>query len=62
MYILWNSRLGGWFTYAGNYSSDRKLAKVFERADALSIATKHKNNGFSEYGLLPIAIADLEAL
>lgn len=62
MYILWSGRMGGWLTASGTYASQMKEAKTFGREAMLIMCRRHMNNGFAEFGLIPIAVADLEEL
>lgn len=60
MYVLWSGKMQGWFTTSGNYSNDLDQAQRFERTAALVFARKHKTQG--AHGMLPVALADLEAI
>lgn len=61
-YYLWSTRLSGWFTAGGTYTSDPKQAKIYTHAEAIKQARIHYRNGMSEYGLLPISIEDLDVI
>lgn len=61
-YIVWSTRMQGWWSVAGNTSSDIKQAKSFGRTAALAFCQKHMNNGLSEFGLLPICLDDLRGM
>lgn len=57
MYYLYSGRNQGWLTRSGTYSSDPAEARNFERADALAMCRRHKNQG--GYQLLPVREEDL---
>lgn len=59
-YVVWSTRGQGWWTHAGNTSTDFTQAKHFGRAAAMAFCAKHRSA--TGYGLLPIAMSDLEAL
>lgn len=58
-YILWSTRANGWMTRGATYVSDRTKAKIFEEDEAFDQCRLHRNNGYSELGLLPVAINDI---
>lgn len=59
-YLLWSPKMQGWMTPAGNYSTDQAEALILLRTDAILYCRKHKAS--DRYGLLPISLADLEAM
>lgn len=59
MYLLWSARNQGWLTHYATYSTDRAEASSFDREEALALCRKHKENS---YVLLPVAVADMEAI
>lgn len=61
-YLLWSPRMQGWWTNAGNVSSDIKQAKQMGRNAAIAFSMKHMNNGLSQFGFLPVALDDLLAM
>lgn len=61
MYVLWSTRSGGWLTKGGTYSSEFASAEQFTYEKALDRCKIHKG-GMAQYGLLPVAVAILEAL
>lgn len=56
MYLLWSTKLHGWFTASGTYSSERKDAKFFDHTAMLQICRRQMNNGLDEFGMLPISL------
>ena len=60
MYHLFSPRSSGWLTEAGNYSSDVTQARTLPRDEALALASRHKSD--AGYQLIPVAVADLEAV
>lgn len=60
MYLLWSTKLSGWFTKSGTYSSDREQAREFSHAEMLRFCRAQLNNGLSEFGMLPVSIDVLE--
>lgn len=61
-YLLWSGRLMGWYTRGGVYTSTRADAAVLPRSEALILAQRHYKNGMSEFGLIPVPLADLEEI
>jgi hypothetical protein len=59
-YYLYSTRNQGWFTGSGTYSTDITQAQTCARTDAIALARKHKTQG--GYQLLPVAVADMEAI
>jgi hypothetical protein len=60
MYLLWSGKMQGWLSTAGNYVSDMEQALRTDRETALGYCRKHKSQ--AGYQLLPVALADLEAV
>lgn len=56
-FILWHTRNGGWLTDGATYSSDRSAAKQFPHSEAMRYARAQYRNGFSEFGVIPIALS-----
>lgn len=61
-YLIWSTKNSGWWTDAGNTSSDRKLAKTLGRNAAIAFCARHMADGLSEFGLLPIREDDLAGM
>lgn len=59
MYLLWSTKLSGWFTASGTYSSDRADAKFFDHTAMLQACRRQMNNGMSEFGFLPVSLDTL---
>ena len=60
MYYLWSTTMHGWFSRSSTYTSDFTEAQHFERAEAIAMAKKFKQE--AGYTLLPIADADLKEI
>lgn len=60
-YVLWSTRAGGWLTAGAQYSSELSEAERFTHAKALDRCKIHRG-GLSQFGLVPVAIEDLEVL
>lgn len=59
IFYLWSGRMSGWLSPGGTYVSRLSDARRFDEAEAFEYAKLHYNNGYSEYGLLPIREDDL---
>lgn len=59
-YALWSAKLQGWMSRTGTYDSRLSEAQRYSRTDAIIFARKQK--GDETFGLLPIALDDLEAI
>jgi len=53
-YYLWSTRLSGWATNAGTYTSDRHSAVLLSHADAIERCKVHRGMG-GEFGLVPVS-------
>lgn len=58
-YNLFNARASGWLTSGGVYTSERKDAQRFTHEKAIDMCKVHYNNGFTEFGLIPVLCSDL---
>ena len=54
-FYLWSAKLSGWYTEGGSYVSDRKKATLVSKSQMIKICRVHMNNGFNEFGLLPVS-------
>lgn len=54
-FYLWSAKLGGWYSDSGTYHSDRRKATLVSRKKMLDMCRVHMNNGFNEFGLLPVS-------
>lgn len=61
-HILWSGRMAGWLSPSGNYISVLKDARIFSYEEAIEYCVVHYKNGFAEFGLLPIALEDLDKI
>lgn len=59
-FYLWSGRMQGWLSPGGTYVSQLSAARSFTESEAFDYCRMHYNNGFSEYGLFPIRVSDLE--
>lgn len=60
MYILWNTRVGGWFAPGGTYISDHRAAQQFSREDATLRIKRSFSKHDSSFGLIPVPVVLLE--
>lgn len=59
IYYIASLKLSGWFSKSGQYTTDVKEAKEFDRIEALIFCQKQKNGGNS---VIPVRKEDLEEL
>jgi hypothetical protein len=57
---LFSTRLHGWMSRHGNYTSDVKEARVFPLAEALAMCHRHKDG--TGVTLIPVRVRDMEQL
>lgn len=53
-FVLWSTKLQGWQTRQGTYSSDVEDARVYAAPDACAACAKHYNRHGAEFGLIPV--------
>lgn len=53
-FILWSTRLNGWQTRQGTYSSNAEDAREYQVADACAACAKHYDQHGAEFGLIPV--------
>jgi len=61
-FYLWSTRAQGWLSPGGHFTNQMSDARVFDEAEAFDYCKVHYKNGFSEYGLLPIRLNDLQRI
>lgn len=61
-YLLWSGRLNGWLSNAGTYVSGANDAREFSHAEAIEYCKRHYNTGAVLYGLLPVAVSDVNTI
>jgi hypothetical protein len=61
MFVVWNTKLAGWLSRTGNYTSELSAARTLPWSEARELcAAQHRLQEWGgEYGLLPVSVAAL---
>lgn len=54
-FVLWSTKMSGWLSTHGTYTSELKQARRYNEPDAITLCSRHYESDDESYGMIPVS-------